>query len=681
MENFMAFSITRKGAKHEYDAPCQDASTHYPDESDNHPDNVAIAVVADGHGSTRCFRSDIGSKKAVEIAKNFVAKFANETSELPSEMTTQITLNNVVREIIDKWFAAVMKHEEEHSLKDDPRLEGIAEKYKDRYIDDIDYRCHAYGTTLMVAVMRENYWFCFQVGDGKCVALYDDGSWDLPIPWDDRCSFNVTTSICDDDSLSGFRYWFGFGNEDGTYTEYGYGVNGQNKDYDRKINSRPLAIFIGSDGVEDSYPRINNDKYVINFYRNRIVSLAENGFEFFKEEIAGFAERFAERESTDDVSIAVIVGDVKKADIEKMKRDSEAHEQGELTSVKRRDADEKKDALDIVQKRTSSIMASQRQLEDKIEFINRYVADLNDKKASFESSLESKKAEVGTSDREMGSLQSKLRELESERDKRVGNEQFVREKIHIAKSELKKTEKERDKCANDLANKQDLLQKRNGYYNKYFQKLSAAQSLSKTNVRPPNYVVTKDNQTFNITINMCSQTTTKQPGDPSVASSHSPNSGVIPDEKLHSLKQDIAKITKEIQDLQDQVVVAEQNAEEKGSELSSLHQRLSEAQQRTQKVKADINRLQQDYRTVEIQNQIQRANVDKLQNDIAETERNIRIKQTEVNKLNDELKIFKEQTKKQTDTLEQIRNDWKKAEDEAKSLEKIAQDNNQSGGV
>jgi hypothetical protein len=362
MKKYHSFSITCKGAKHEKDVPCQDTSTHYPD----NPGNIAIAVIADGHGSKRCFRSDIGSKIAVEITKNIIIALVNKTQEFISEMSILITLNNVVREIINKWFAAVIKDEEAHPLIDDQRLERVIQRYKERYINDVDYRCHVYGTTLLVTVMCENYWFGFQIGDGKCAVLYEDGSWDLPIPWDDKCEFNTTTSICDDNSLSSFRYWFGFNNTKESYVEYGYGVNGQEKDYVREILYRPIAIFIGSDGLDDSYPRVDNNKYIINFYRNRIVSLYEGGYDAFNEEIDGLVKRFANRESTDDVSIAGIIGDIRKVDISKMKKDSNIHEIGVAASEKRRDADEKKHVYEMIKKKIDIIKKNQKQLEEKI---------------------------------------------------------------------------------------------------------------------------------------------------------------------------------------------------------------------------------------------------------------------------------------------------------------------------
>ena len=40
-------------------------------------DNISIAIVCDGHGGARYFRSDVGSKMAVEAIKDCVYTFVN----------------------------------------------------------------------------------------------------------------------------------------------------------------------------------------------------------------------------------------------------------------------------------------------------------------------------------------------------------------------------------------------------------------------------------------------------------------------------------------------------------------------------------------------------------------------------------------------------------------------------
>ena len=90
-----------------------------------------------------------------------------------------------------------------------------------------------YGCTLMCFASTRTYWFAFHIGNGKCVAISVDsgriGSSD-PVPWDEKCFRNVTTSLCDPEALDKFRYCYG-----GTDT-------------------LPLAVFLGSDGIDDSLP-------------------------------------------------------------------------------------------------------------------------------------------------------------------------------------------------------------------------------------------------------------------------------------------------------------------------------------------------------------------------------------------------------------------------------------------
>jgi serine/threonine protein phosphatase PrpC len=376
---FNHFSTTHWGMKNKKrECVCQDASIS------GRIGKFAIAIVADGHGSPHCFRSHIGAQKAVEVAlkqlkkhlkpprakrtineKGVAIEFLSPPKNLEKLVGSpdkfSAFLKNLVKDVVDNWFFEVMEDEGNTPLKyDSEKLANITSAFKEIYTDghpdyDIDYRCHAYGTTLIAVVMTEKFWFTFQVGDGKCVVLYEDGTWALPIPWDESCIFNVSSSICDDNSFGKFRYWFGWRKgKDGSCEEYGRGVDGQKKDTGNKVAKRPLAIFIGTDGVEDTYPRVDNNKYVENFYRNRVVTLAESGFETFEEEIKGFAERFAERESTDDVSIAGVVGDLsdKVELIDKMKNESVNHEITEELTARERDVAEKREALELFKKQT-----------------------------------------------------------------------------------------------------------------------------------------------------------------------------------------------------------------------------------------------------------------------------------------------------------------------------------------
>ena len=65
-------SFSCQGESHKYcDKPCQDSSFSC---SDN---GLSIAIVCDGHGGERYFRSDIGSKICVRVTETAIRKFVD----------------------------------------------------------------------------------------------------------------------------------------------------------------------------------------------------------------------------------------------------------------------------------------------------------------------------------------------------------------------------------------------------------------------------------------------------------------------------------------------------------------------------------------------------------------------------------------------------------------------------
>lgn len=667
MDNFRTFSVTHKGAKHGDEECCQDASIHISFE------NVAIAVVADGHGSSRCFRSDIGSKAAVDATENTLKSYMKNLSEAvidPEDF--KIELHKIVKQIINRWFATVMKDEEANPIIEDPKLERIAEKYKERYINNPDYRSHAYGTTLMIAVHCENYWFGFQVGDGKCVVLYEDGLWKMPIPWDDRCSFNLTTSICDDDSLSSFRYWFGIKESDGSYTEYVYGVDGQGRDLPvpLKTISRPLAIFVASDGVEDSYPSVNNDKYIINFYRNRIIELTDNGFDSFKEQIDNFAKRFADRESTDDVSIACILGDFSNRTemVINMKRESELHEATEMAAIRRRDADEKRDALNAVENRTNDATSSQNQFKIKRVALEQEILDLETKKSSYESALTKGESEVAKSDNELLNIKDTIGKLKNEHSYLLKNEKNYSSDLLIADSNAKGAYREWEKSKNSISTKNAALEKADEKHKNYLSKMAAMNHAPKSECDSTNDTTDSSQKYPHQQYNQVQQPQTSNEGVEFI-------DGVIKVfvKDSEKLERNIEQATKELNVALSYESTARLLYEQRSEELTSLQQKLKSLREKIQQVNYDLSHAEQNYKNEVMQNQNQRAAVALCRNSITDIMKQIKSKQMEIDKLQVKLEALGEQTKKQIFVLNEIREAWEKAEAEAKIYEEIVQ--------
>lgn len=288
------FSNSIKGSSHIANGkPMQDWSEH----SYIPKCNADIILVSDGHGSDKHFRSDRGAKFAVEAAKESIEEFLGgftptleENSlvrrgiqgvkDTQSEDYTPKDINErefrqLFENIKFRWCEKVVS-----DWKNDPPTEEELLK-ANTYGKPIDLSYYkngkelkAYGCTLIAAVRTPTYWMAFQLGDGKCIAFKDDGSWYEPIPWDSHCFLTTTTSLCQEGSES-FRYCYG-------------------------STSCP-ALFIGSDGMDDSYMPLEK---LAEFYSVAIRVAADRGMEYAGEQLSQMMPHISEEGSHDDVSIA-----------------------------------------------------------------------------------------------------------------------------------------------------------------------------------------------------------------------------------------------------------------------------------------------------------------------------------------------------------------------------------------
>lgn len=276
--NIFAFSATETGYNHtRINKVCEDASDFYDDEK------MHICVVADGHGSDNYPRTEFGSKFAVDAAIKNVIEFVNtaEKSQVINDAENNFErMNQLAKSILRSWYESV---EEDYNKKPftEKELEKVSDKYKKRYLsENIEERKveKAYGCTLIIYVITDDYSFGMQIGDGKCVLIDENGQFLEPIPWDDDCQLNVTTSICDDDAIDEFRFYIS--------------------------DKMPTAVFICSDGIDDSYA---NEEELYALYRSILKIFIEHGDEVGKSEIREYLPVLTKRGSGDDVSMGLII--------------------------------------------------------------------------------------------------------------------------------------------------------------------------------------------------------------------------------------------------------------------------------------------------------------------------------------------------------------------------------------
>ena len=103
--------------------------------------------------------------------------------------------------------------------------------------------------------------------------------WQMPIPWDERCFLNKTTSLCDSNAINEFRYCY---EGDGKY---------------------PMAVFLGSDGMDDSF---GEDPNLVNFYIQVVKMLVTEGREATIKSIESDLPQLSKIGSKDDMSVAFI---------------------------------------------------------------------------------------------------------------------------------------------------------------------------------------------------------------------------------------------------------------------------------------------------------------------------------------------------------------------------------------
>lgn len=273
---------------------CQDYSY-----SKIYENGIALAIVCDGHGGKRYFRSDIGAKIAAEVSEQKATAFIEavgtpllsgapltqraaistqiDNHEFDKQSSTERAFRQLFGSIIYEWNILVATHAKNNPITDEEKsgLEGhwIVEFEKGQNLEKV------YGCTLILYASTPDFWFAFQIGDGKCFAVDQNGRWNEPIPWDERCFLNKTTSICDSSAIDEFRYCY---EGDGRF---------------------PMAMILGSDGIDDSFGAEENQE---NFYVQILKSLVNEGLEATISEIKTTLPQLSKIGSQDDMSIAMV---------------------------------------------------------------------------------------------------------------------------------------------------------------------------------------------------------------------------------------------------------------------------------------------------------------------------------------------------------------------------------------
>ena len=157
--------------------------------------DFAIAVVADGHGSAKHFRSDIGSKIAVKITAGLLEKYMRRITFVEQfRQHPQFILKQMEKQILMKWREAIEEYHRENPLTEEEAAKNIRVPV-------------IYGSTVLAAVLSYDFSFGMVLGDGEFVAMDQEGKIFIPVE-DENAHANYTSSLCNTNAIEYFEDWY-----------------------------------------------------------------------------------------------------------------------------------------------------------------------------------------------------------------------------------------------------------------------------------------------------------------------------------------------------------------------------------------------------------------------------------------------------------------------------------------
>ncbi len=262
---FSGFSKTVTGESHiKSGKVCQDCSEFVS------ADRYGIAVAADGHGSSRHFRSHIGSRLAVDVTLNTIREFYRSAEEFEESFTRspEKIIRKIQKHIISHWNMEIADYHEKNPVTED-EVKLLTQKQLQGLKTEA-----IYGTTLIAVVMTEKFSFGIQLGDGNTVIVNENAQAHQPIIDDESHPANLTASMCNSNAIEMFGYFYTF--------------------------DKLLAAFVSTDGLYTSFE--TNEDFLD--YHTIITGLLDDDMLNFNQIISKNITMRSSHGTQDDISVA-----------------------------------------------------------------------------------------------------------------------------------------------------------------------------------------------------------------------------------------------------------------------------------------------------------------------------------------------------------------------------------------
>ncbi len=270
---------TVRGASHERaDLPNQDAIGWRPPSGTG---RWVLLAVADGHGSAKSFRSEVGSRLAVETALAAMQELIDGQTDPPDLSACKRAVDeNVPVTIERRWKAKVAAHLEENPLlvKEVAHIEESQGPAARQAVEQNPVQ--AYGTTLITVLLHESFLACLQLGDGDVLIVAADGEVVRPLQDDPRLMANETTSLCGRECWRDFRTCF-----------------------QTLAEAPPALVLASTDGYANSF---STPQGFLAVATDMLAILQEEGTKSLAEGLPQWLEEASRQGSGDDVTAGII---------------------------------------------------------------------------------------------------------------------------------------------------------------------------------------------------------------------------------------------------------------------------------------------------------------------------------------------------------------------------------------
>lgn len=242
-------------------------------------DKGLLLAVSDGHGSPHCFRSDVGSRAAVEVFVELLSDFLAGSYGEDLSLVKRLAEERLPTQIERAWQGRILDYHQAHPVSEAEWATLAEKKGSDSVRRMQDQPLMIYGATLLGAVITDQYIMYLQLGDGEIVEADGEARANGVMPEDKRLIANETTSLCRSEAWRDFRFRFQ------VLTE-----------------AAPILLLLTTDGYFNSFRERSG------FYQvatDLLDLLREEGPDWVAHELPGWLSEATHSGSGDDATLAI----------------------------------------------------------------------------------------------------------------------------------------------------------------------------------------------------------------------------------------------------------------------------------------------------------------------------------------------------------------------------------------